>query len=35
VGGFVAGLVLVKFFENRELTSRRTGWRHRMHPDHP
>ncbi|HEX8434496.1 rhomboid family intramembrane serine protease [Archangium sp.] len=35
VGGFVAGLVLVKFFENRDLTSRRTGWRHRMHPNHP
>jgi membrane associated rhomboid family serine protease len=35
VGGFVAGLVLVKFFENRNLTSRRTGWRHRLHPDHP
>jgi membrane associated rhomboid family serine protease len=35
VGGFVAGLVLVKLFENRELTSRRTGWRHRLHPDHP
>ncbi len=35
VGGFVAGLVLVKFFENRDLTSRRSGWRHRLHPDHP
>ncbi|WP_257457459.1 rhomboid family intramembrane serine protease [Archangium lipolyticum] len=35
VGGFVAGLVLVKLFENRDLTSRRTGWRHRLHPDHP
>ncbi|WNG43656.1 rhomboid family intramembrane serine protease [Archangium minus] len=35
VGGFVAGLVLVKFFENRNLTSRRSGWRHRLHPDHP
>lgn len=35
VGGFVAGLVLVKLFENRNLTSRRSGWRHRLHPDHP
>ncbi|QRN96299.1 rhomboid family intramembrane serine protease [Archangium violaceum] len=35
VGGFVAGLVLVKLFENRELTSRRSGWRHRLHPNHP
>ena len=35
VGGFVAGLVLVKLFENRELTSRRTVGRHRLHPDHP
>lgn len=35
VGGFVAGLVLVKLFENRALTSRRSGWRHRLHPDHP
>ncbi|MCY1073870.1 rhomboid family intramembrane serine protease [Archangium lansingense] len=35
VGGFIAGLVLVKLFENRALTSQRTGWRHRLHPDHP
>jgi membrane associated rhomboid family serine protease len=35
VGGFIAGLVLVKLFENRELTSRRTVGRHRLHPDHP
>jgi len=35
VGGFVAGVVLVKLFENRDLTSRRTVWRHRLHPDHP
>lgn len=35
VGGFVAGLVLIKVFENRNLTSRRTGGRHRLHPDHP
>lgn len=35
VGGFVAGLVLVKLFENRKLTSRRSDWRHRLRPDHP
>jgi membrane associated rhomboid family serine protease len=35
VGGFVAGLVLVKLFENRSLTVQRTKWRHRLHPDHP
>jgi len=35
VGGFVTGLVLVKLFENRDLTARRTGWRHRFHPNHP
>jgi membrane associated rhomboid family serine protease len=35
VGGFVAGVVLVKFFENPALTSQRTRWRHRLHPDHP
>jgi len=35
VGGFVAGLVLVKLFENRALTRQRTGWRHRLHPQHP
>ena len=35
VGGFVAGLVLVKLFENHELTLQRTGWRHRLHPQHP
>jgi membrane associated rhomboid family serine protease len=35
VGGFVAGLVLVKLFENRALTAQRTKGRHRLHPDHP
>ena len=35
VGGFVAGVVLVKLFENPRLTSRRSGWRHRLHPEHP
>ncbi len=35
VGGFVAGLVLVKLFEDRRLVAVRTHERHRMHPDHP
>jgi membrane associated rhomboid family serine protease len=35
VGGFVAGVVLVKLFENRALTSQRSRGRHRLHPDHP
>jgi membrane associated rhomboid family serine protease len=35
IGGFVAGMVLIKLFENRNYTSRRTEWRHRLHPDHP
>jgi membrane associated rhomboid family serine protease len=35
VGGFVAGLLLIKLFQNPRLTSRRTQWRHRLHPDHP
>ncbi|AKJ00006.1 rhomboid family protein [Archangium gephyra] len=35
VGGFIAGVVLVKFFENHALTAQRTRWRHRLHPDHP
>ena len=35
LGGFVAGAVLVKFFENKSLVDVRTYERHRMHPDHP
>lgn len=35
VGGFVAGVVLVKFFENKELVKFRNYRRHRMHPNHP
>ena len=35
IGGFVAGVVLIKLFENRRYTSERTAWRHRLHPDHP
>jgi membrane associated rhomboid family serine protease len=35
IGGFVAGVVLVKLMENRELVGRRTTLRHRLHPDHP
>ena len=35
VGGFVAGLLLVKLFENDRLVDARTRIRHRRHPDHP
>ncbi|WP_224363668.1 rhomboid family intramembrane serine protease [Hyalangium versicolor] len=35
IGGFVAGMALIKLFENRNYTAQRTGWRHRLHPDHP
>jgi membrane associated rhomboid family serine protease len=35
VGGFVAGVVLVKLFENKQLVATRTLGRHRLHPDHP
>lgn len=35
IGGFVAGLVLVKLFEDRSLVRERTIIRHRLHPDHP
>ena len=35
VGGFLAGLALVKPFENRRLVGVRTLERHRRHPDHP
>jgi membrane associated rhomboid family serine protease len=35
IGGFVAGVVLIKLFENRRYTEQRTSWRHRLHPDHP
>lgn len=35
IGGFVAGVVLIKLFENRKYTSRRAVWRHQFHPDHP
>jgi membrane associated rhomboid family serine protease len=35
IGGFVAGVVLIKLFENRNFTAQRTTWRHRLHPDHP
>jgi len=34
IGGFVAGLVLVKLFEDRRLVDVRTRERHRLHPDH-
>jgi membrane associated rhomboid family serine protease len=35
VGGFVAGLLLVKLFEDKRLVDVRTRTRHRLHPDHP
>ena len=35
IGGFVAGLVLVKFFENDALVAKRSSLRHRLHPTHP
>jgi membrane associated rhomboid family serine protease len=35
IGGFVAGLVLVKLFENRQLVRVRTDIRHSLHPGHP
>lgn len=35
IGGFVAGVVLVKPFENRSLVARRDNVRHRLHPSHP
>jgi membrane associated rhomboid family serine protease len=35
IGGFVAGVVLVKFFENHALVEKRTVIRHRLHPEHP
>lgn len=35
IGGFVAGVVLIKLFENKRYTSQRTTWRHRLHPNHP
>ena len=35
VGGFAAGLLLVKIFENYSLVEQRTAGRHRLHPEHP
>jgi membrane associated rhomboid family serine protease len=35
IGGFAAGLLLVKPFQNRGLIAERTVVRHRLHPDHP
>jgi membrane associated rhomboid family serine protease len=35
IGGFVAGVVLIKLFQNPRYTAQRTSWRHRLHPDHP
>jgi membrane associated rhomboid family serine protease len=35
VGGFIAGVVLVKLFENHSLVETRDEIRHRLHPGHP
>jgi membrane associated rhomboid family serine protease len=35
IGGFVAGVVLVKLFEKRSLVAERSRLRHRLHPTHP
>lgn len=35
IGGFIAGALLVKLFENPSLVGVRTQRRHRLHPDHP
>jgi membrane associated rhomboid family serine protease len=35
IGGFVAGALLVKLFENRALVGVRTRERHRLHPGRP
>jgi membrane associated rhomboid family serine protease len=35
IGGFVAGVLLIKLFENRSRVGERTIVRHRYHPDHP
>ena len=35
IGGFVAGAVLIKLFEDRRIVALRTAERHRLHPGHP
>lgn len=35
IGGFAAGALLVKVFENRSIVSERNRIRHRLHPRHP
>jgi membrane associated rhomboid family serine protease len=35
IGGFAAGLLLVRLFRDRTLVAERTYERHRLHPDHP
>jgi membrane associated rhomboid family serine protease len=35
IGGFVAGVVLVKLFEDKRLVGIKTYERHLLHPDHP
>jgi len=34
IGGFVAGALLVKLFEDRKRVAIKTHERHRLHPDH-
>ena len=35
IGGFIAGVMLVKLFEDRRLVAVRNAERHRLHPGHP
>lgn len=35
VGGFFAGVLLIKLFERKEIVEERHVIRHRLHPDHP
>ncbi|NOK00163.1 MULTISPECIES: rhomboid family intramembrane serine protease [Myxococcus] len=35
IGGFVAGMALIKLFQNPRYTNQRTSIRHRLHPNHP
>ncbi|QDE66107.1 MULTISPECIES: rhomboid family intramembrane serine protease [Myxococcus] len=35
IGGFVAGMALIKLFQNPRYTNQRTSMRHRLHPNHP
>jgi membrane associated rhomboid family serine protease len=35
IGGFLAGVVLIKLFEDRRIVALRDAERHRLHPGHP